>query len=200
MNTFGDRLRALRTASGLTQRALGEKLEKSDSAVRMWELGRNEPDMQTLISLAALLGCSLEYLMCHDNAAEEPLKPPNEVPVYRLDDVFSSAPIKHVSLSRGYFDGKSEYFGILYMRRDMEPVITYGDCVIIRRQDSALGGRIVLIKKADGELLLRKLIYQNDGIILMPFSLDFEPNFYASDSIDGAFEIIGTAIEIQRLL
>lgn len=200
MNAFGERLRALRNAAGFTQSALGDMLGKSDSAVRMWELGRNEPDMKTLMALSAVLGCSLEYLMCSDSRDEILLKSPNDIPIYRLNDNFLSSPIKYISLPHKYFDGTNEYFGVLYARTDMAPVIMPGDCVIIRKQDSALGGKTVLIRKAGGELSLRKLLYQNGGVILKPLSLEFEPDFYASEQIDGAFEILGTAVEIHRTL
>lgn len=141
MNAFGERLRALRNSAGFTQSALGNMIGKSDSAVRMWELGRNEPDMKTLMALAALLDCSLEYLMCRDSGEESLLKSPNDIPLYRLNDDFLSSPIKHISLPHEYFDGTSEYFGVLYSRGDMAPVIMPGDCVVIRKQDSALGAK-----------------------------------------------------------
>ncbi|MGI6746474.1 MAG: helix-turn-helix domain-containing protein [Acutalibacteraceae bacterium] len=134
MNSFGERLRDLRKARGLTQRDLGEMLGKSDSAVRMWELGRNEPDMTTLKSLSSILGCSLEYLMYLEPSRDSTLKAPNDVPIFRTDSDFSAEPLRYITLPHEYFGGKSEYFGVLYQSSDMTPLILPNDCVIIRRQ------------------------------------------------------------------
>ncbi|MGI6746475.1 MAG: hypothetical protein ACOX45_10180 [Acutalibacteraceae bacterium] len=58
----------------------------------------------------------------------------------------------------------------------------------------------MLIRKTDGTLCLRKLLYQNGGVILKPLSLDFEPDFFASEFIDKSFIILGAAVLIRRSL
>ena len=60
---FGSRLKELRMRKGHTQASLAALLNVSESTVRMWELGRNEPDHQTTIELSTYLGCSPEYLI-----------------------------------------------------------------------------------------------------------------------------------------
>ena len=54
----GARIRELRINKGLTQKELAEKLFKSESAIRMWELGKSEPDLQSVNALAVILGVS----------------------------------------------------------------------------------------------------------------------------------------------
>ena len=64
MNDFAARLRARRTALGLTQEALAEKLHVTRQAVSSWENGKTQPDLEMLallswaleIDVAALLG------------------------------------------------------------------------------------------------------------------------------------------------
>ena len=58
----GRRIRELRNKAGLTQKELSEKLFKSESAVRMWELGKSEPDLQSINSLAEIFGVAPSYL------------------------------------------------------------------------------------------------------------------------------------------
>ena len=65
-NGFGGRLKLLRKKSGLTQAQLALMLGKSTSAVRMWELGTNEPDIKTLVKLSSIFDSSLDYLLCRD--------------------------------------------------------------------------------------------------------------------------------------
>lgn len=58
----GRRIRELRNKAGLTQKELSEKLFKSESAVRMWELGKSEPDLQSINLLAEIFGVAPSYL------------------------------------------------------------------------------------------------------------------------------------------
>ncbi|HHW14822.1 MAG TPA: helix-turn-helix transcriptional regulator [Firmicutes bacterium] len=60
---LGDVLRKARKAMGLTQAELAARLEVSESAVRMWELGQREPDIQTLRNLSLLLGIPADVLL-----------------------------------------------------------------------------------------------------------------------------------------
>ena len=197
MSCFGERLRALRTAAGMTQGALGEMIKKSDSAVRMWELGRNEPDMKTLSALSAILGCSLEYLMCRDGGGVL-AHAPGDIPVYLPDDL-SGAPLRYIASEYKSADS-GDYFAVLYPYADMLPVIRENDCVIFRKQDSTLGGGLALIKKSDGTCRIRKLVYQPGGVILTPLSPDFEPDYFPAEEISGAFLILGAAVELRRSL
>ena len=60
---FKDILKRLRQEKGLTQAALSAHFGKSDSAVRMWEIGKAQPDLNTLIKLADYFNCSTDYLL-----------------------------------------------------------------------------------------------------------------------------------------
>ena len=57
------RIKDLRQKEKLTQAQLGEKLFKSESTVRMWELGKSEPDIDTLNILASVFNVSTDYLI-----------------------------------------------------------------------------------------------------------------------------------------
>lgn len=59
-------LKEKRKEFGLTQEELAEKLQVSRSAISNWEIGRNYPDIQTLISLAKTFNVSLDYLLNED--------------------------------------------------------------------------------------------------------------------------------------
>nr|WP_216683068.1 helix-turn-helix transcriptional regulator [Enterococcus innesii] len=59
-------LKQKRKEFDLTQEELAEKLQVSRSAISNWEIGRNYPDIQTLISLAKTFDVSLDYLLNED--------------------------------------------------------------------------------------------------------------------------------------
>ena len=57
----------LRTAAGLTQSELGEKLNYSDKSISKWERGEALPDVSVLKRMADIFGVSVDYLICsHD--------------------------------------------------------------------------------------------------------------------------------------
>ena len=72
---------ALRTSSGMTQAALGEKLNYSDKSVSKWERGDSLPDAYVLKRMADLFGVTVDYLLSpHDE--DEPA-PVSEKKVHR---------------------------------------------------------------------------------------------------------------------
>ena len=56
MRKFAENLKARRTALGLTQEALAEKIHVTRQAVSNWETGKTQPDLEML----ALLSWALE--------------------------------------------------------------------------------------------------------------------------------------------
>ena len=57
------RIKSLREAKGMTQKTLAQKLYKSESAIRMWELGRSEPDCETVNNLSYLFDVTADYIL-----------------------------------------------------------------------------------------------------------------------------------------
>ena len=62
-NKFPKRLRALRKKRGYTQQQLGEKVYLSGASIGTYERGRYEPSVASLINLASVLGCTVDYLI-----------------------------------------------------------------------------------------------------------------------------------------
>ena len=64
---FASNLIRLRTAQGLTQAELGEKLHYTDKAVSKWERAESVPDAYVLMELGKLFGVSVDHLLTsHD--------------------------------------------------------------------------------------------------------------------------------------
>ncbi|MDD3569636.1 MAG: helix-turn-helix domain-containing protein [Lachnospiraceae bacterium] len=60
---FKERIKELRLEHMLTQAQLASTLEKGEAAIRTWETGRAKPDSDTLIKLAKIFNCSVDYLL-----------------------------------------------------------------------------------------------------------------------------------------
>lgn len=63
---------ALRTAAGMTQLELAEKLHYSDKLVSKWERGDAAPNAQTLKQLSEIFSVSVDYLFGEHTSSEAP--------------------------------------------------------------------------------------------------------------------------------
>lgn len=61
--TLGELIRLYRKESKLTQKELAKKLNKVESTVRMWELNKNAPSLETLKDISISLAIPFEDLM-----------------------------------------------------------------------------------------------------------------------------------------
>lgn len=61
--TLGERIRSLRTARGLSQEALAEKLDVSRQSLSKWETDASIPELDKLLLLRDIFGISLDALV-----------------------------------------------------------------------------------------------------------------------------------------
>ena len=60
---FAERIRNLRSETGLTQWQLADVLETTQRKISYWELGKIEPDLLTLWKIADFFDVSIDYLL-----------------------------------------------------------------------------------------------------------------------------------------
>ena len=63
MDKEREKLKALRLENGLTQDELGEKLYLSRSSISSYEIGRNEPTIETIIAVSDLFNVTADELL-----------------------------------------------------------------------------------------------------------------------------------------
>lgn len=76
--TLSEKLLQLRTARGLSQGDLAEKLEVSRQSVSKWETGQSVPDLDKIIKLAGLYGITVDELV-REGERPQPPKPEPQV-------------------------------------------------------------------------------------------------------------------------
>ena len=64
---IGKRIKELRTDAKITQKRLGEMLNKSSTAVASWEQGLSEPCVNDLRLLCSIFDVSADYLLGLEN-------------------------------------------------------------------------------------------------------------------------------------
>lgn len=63
MPQFSDRLKTLRKQAGLTQKDMANRLNIQRVTYSHYETGRSQPSIDTLIILATIFECSIDYLV-----------------------------------------------------------------------------------------------------------------------------------------
>ncbi len=62
-NTFGKTLRYLRNEKGITEEELGQILGYSNQTISFWEIGRREPDLDTIVKIAKFFDVTSDFLL-----------------------------------------------------------------------------------------------------------------------------------------
>lgn len=106
---IGANIRKERLRMGFTQAALSQRINKSDSCVRMWELGVSEPTNDSLVALAEIFDVSTDYLLGRDTPP-----PPNNDALDGISAAFSGG---LEGLSQEDLDDVAKYIGFLRTRK-----------------------------------------------------------------------------------
>lgn len=69
---LGKRIAVLRRSLGLSQSALAKRLGVSPSAVGMYEQGRREPSVDTLVRLSRIFDVTTDYLLTGNGETHPP--------------------------------------------------------------------------------------------------------------------------------
>ena len=70
--SFNINLKRLRILRNMTQEDLAMRMNVTRQTVSGWELGRRQPDLDTLVNLAEVLGVDLNEIICGNKRSEHP--------------------------------------------------------------------------------------------------------------------------------
>ena len=193
-NEFGKKMKIMRLETNLTQKQIAEQLGKSESTIRMWELGKNEPNISSLISLSHIFNCTLDFLLGND------LNNINVIPTYALPDAITDKNIESLlPLPSRYISDGNGYIGIICTDSSMSPKIEKNDYILVKLQETCFEGQTAVVQIADDKTVIRKILFSDGGLLLQPLNSNFDTVFYSEGKInDMPVDIIGTAVEIFR--
>ena len=66
-NKFKEVFKSLRTEKNLGQVELSKEIGVSSGIISMWENGKREPNMESLIMIAEYFGVTIDYLVGREN-------------------------------------------------------------------------------------------------------------------------------------
>lgn len=91
-----------------------------------------------------------------------------------------------------------EYFGLQVKGDSMEPKISNGDVVIVRKQSDADDGDLVIALVNGDDAVVKRLKKYKDGIALISTNPIYEPMFFSKSEIEEKpVEIIGKVKELR---
>lgn len=191
----------LRKSKNISQQKLAKFLNVHQTAVSQWEKGRTMPDIETLKKLSDFFGVSTDYILGNENS--QPTKKGVIIPV--LGRVAAGIPIDAIEEILDYEEislemaGQGEHFALQIKGDSMEPKISDGDVVIVRKQPTVESGETAIVYVNGGEATCKKVIIQDNGIMLVASnSVVYEPQFYSNQQIEELpVVILGKVVELR---
>lgn len=90
------------------------------------------------------------------------------------------------------------FYGLKVKGDSMSPRIIEGDILIIKQQNSFASGDIVIVQLLD-KSVCRKIIKQNDGVVLQCLNPSFESMYFSNDELNRKIiQIVGKVVENRQ--
>lgn len=209
MPNTGDLIKKLRTDNGMTLEELGDKVGVGKSTVRKWENGMiANMKRDKIAKIAKVFGVSPSYLLGWDNNVGPITNGTKQkrpgisinvlgrvaagVPIEAIEDVIDTEEISDEMASSGYF------FGLQIHGDSMEPKMSEGDVVIVRQQNDAESGEIVIAMVNGDEATCKRLRKYDGGIMLLSNNPKYEPMIFTNEDIaNKPVRIIGKVVELR---
>lgn len=114
------------------------------------------------------------------------------IPIEAVEDIIDTEEITEELASTGVF------FGLQIHGDSMEPRMCEGDVVIVRQQDDAENGDIVIAMINGNDATCKRLRKYRDGIELVSNNPSYDPMFFSNDDIiNKPVSIIGKVVELR---
>lgn len=123
-------------------------------------------------------------------------KVPAGTPIEAIQDVIGYENIPATMLNSG-----ENYFALKIDGNSMSPDYKNGDIIIVKQQEDCNSGDDCVVMVNGDDATFKRVIKQNNAIILKPLNNEYEPYYFTSkEIITKPVKIIGVAIEIRRKL
>ena len=114
------------------------------------------------------------------------------IPIEAITDIIDTEEISQEMARTG------EFFGLQIHGDSMEPRMYEGDVVIVRQQDDAESGDIVIAMVNGNDATCKRLMKYTSGISLLSLNSKYDPMFFSNQEIeDKPVKIIGKVVELR---
>lgn len=194
---FAERLRKAMFMEGLRQVDLVEKTGIDKGSIHHYLNGKYMPNGEKLTKLAAALCVSPDWLLGRDVEEKRAAALKAVIPI--VGKVAAGVPILAEQNVVGYLpaDGPvTDLFALTIKGDSMSPRIMDGDVVIVRRQEHAEDGDVVIALFED-EATCKVFHRSIWGIMLVPFNPSYEPIIFSREESE-KLRILGVVIESRH--
>lgn len=199
---FNQRLKNARKNKGFTQAEIAKKLFISQAAYTKYETGTASPNPETLAKIADVLEVPVGYLLGKPAASTQDRL---RIPV--LGRVAAGIPIEAIEEIIDYEEldaeefGHGEYFGLKISGHSMEPKISDGDVVIVKRQPDVETGEIAVVLVNGDDATVKRIKKSPQGVTLLPSNPAYEPMYFTNEEIERLpVVIVGKVVELRAKL
>ena len=202
MAEIGKRIREKREAIGMTQEELASKLGyKNKSSIAKIETGANDIIQSKVVEFANVLDTTVAYLMGWDNPTPSRKgvvvnvlgRVAAGIPIDAIKDIIDTEEIPEEMARTG------EFFGLQIHGDSMTPSICDGDIVIVKQQNDAESGDIVIATINGDEATCKRLRKYKDGVELISNNPSYSPFEFNNQEIEEKpVRIIGKVVELRR--
>lgn len=204
--TVGDRIKEIRERSGMSQVDFAAKINVSKQTLYKYEnnIITNIPS-DKIEAAAQICNISPSYIMGWSNNVS-PISFSNKygktikvlgrvaagIPIEAVEDIIDTEEITEELAKTGSF------FGLQIHGDSMEPRMCEGDVVIVRQQDDAESGDIVIALVNGNDATCKRLRKYRDGIELISNNPSYDPMFFSNEEIvSKPVRIIGKVVELR---
>lgn len=118
---------------------------------------------------------------------------PAGIPVEAIEDIVDWEDIPQEWIDRG-----DRYIGLRVKGDSMYPKYIEDDTVIVKLQPDCECGQDAVVYVNGYEATLKKVIKQQDGIMLQPLNPEYTPRFYPYGIEEPEIHILGIVVEIRK--
>ena len=210
---LGEYLKKIRKSKDLSLRQVDYKSDVSFSHLSMIENGSRKPSPLTLKELAKIY--NLDYIDLYEKAGYLDLaekerlgtkNPSSSAVVFVYGTIPAGIPMECIEdiidteeISADMLKGGKQYFGLKIKGNSMYPDYLDGDIIILEKTDDCESGDecCVMVNGSDGTF--KKVLKNENGIILQPLNSEYQPMFYTNEQIKSLpVRIIGKVVELRR--
>ncbi len=200
--SVGEIIKSLRKNKSLTQIQFAHQFGISSGTIAMWETDKRQPDGETLARLADFFGVTVDYLLGREERSGLKSKRGKWIPVY--GEIAAGIPIEAIEDIIDYEEiseemaAQGEYIALRIKGDSMEPKISDGDVVIIRRQESVENGQIAAVMVNGDSATLKRIKQENNGLWLISSNQAYPPIFYTRKECEQLpVRILGRLVELR---
>lgn len=197
-----NRLIELRQAKGFTMKETAVKLGMPYTTYVSYEKGDREPNSEILIKLADFYNTTVDYILgVNDNPLHESSSGViipvlgyvrAGIPMTAIENIIDYEEISQEQARTG------EFFGLQIKGDSMEPKISEGDVVIIRKQETVENGEIAVVLINGDDATVKKFYKTDAGIKLVSTNPTYDPFFFTPDEVNSLpVSVIGKVVELR---